>query len=99
MERVPIPTVKSNFGRWPRLVSEARKAFKEKGEAIRLGPNDYAPLSAREAALLLRNSAFLTHQHSCFHVKTEGECVLVWFSDRPADEDEEQGWKDWTVAG
>jgi hypothetical protein len=96
MERVPIPTVKSNFGRWPKLVGEARKAFKEKGEAIRLSAEDYAPLSAREAALLLRNSAFLTHQGFGFHVKTEQDYVLVWFSDHATDEDEEERWRNWS---
>ena len=97
MERVQIPTLKTTFARWPAYVSEARKAFKEKGEAIRLGPDDYAPLSPREAALLLRNSAFLTHQYSCFHVRVEGDFVLAWFSDKPVDEDEEQRWQDWAV--
>ena len=95
MERVPIPTLITNFSRWIKFVSEANKAFKEKGEAIRLSPDDYAPLSAREAALLLRNSAFLTGQHSHFHVKTERDYVLVWFSDRLVDLDEEDRLQNW----
>jgi hypothetical protein len=96
VERIPIPTLKTNFRRWVFFVDEAKKAFKE-GGAIRLGSDDYAPFSPREAALLIRNSAFLTSRNSNLHVKTEQDCVLVWFSDQPVDEDEDERWRDWAI--